>query len=73
MTWLSRQNHLTCLETESCVLETESKLGDSSHLKSPMDDPALNPKCMTTSDWIEVQCKDKIVGDIIKIYKAKEL
>ena len=34
---------------------------------------ALNPKCMTTSDWIEAQSKDKIVGDIIKMYKAKEL
>ena len=28
---------------------------------------------MTTSDWIEAQSKDKIVGDIIKMYKAKEL
>ena len=25
------------------------------------------------SDWIEAQSKDKIVGDIIKMYKAKEL
>ena len=28
---------------------------------------------MTTSDWIEAQSKDKIVGDNIKMYKAKEL
>ena len=28
---------------------------------------------MTTSDWIEAQSEDKIVDDIIKMYKAKEL
>ena len=38
-----------------------------------MNDSALNLKCMTTSDSIEAQSKDKIVGDIIKMYKAKEL
>ena len=72
MTWLSVQSHLTCPETESCVSETESKLGNSSHPRA-MDNPALNPKCMTTSDWIMAQSKDKIVGDIIKMYKVKEL
>ena len=72
MTWSSGQSHLTHLETESCVSERESKLGDFSHLKA-MDDPALNLKCMTTSYWVEAQSKDKIVGDIIKMYKAKEL
>ena len=59
---------MTCLGTDSFTSETESKLGDSS-----CPDPALNPKCVTTSDWIEAQSKDKIVGDIIKMYKAKEL
>ena len=52
--------------------EAESKLGDSSCL-AVNDDSSLNPKCMTTSDWIEAQSEDKIVGDIIKLYKAKEL
>ena len=28
---------------------------------------------MTMSDWIEAQSEDKIVGDIIKMYKAKEV
>ena len=55
------------METDPFASETESKLGDSSHL-----DPALNPRCMITSDWIEAQSKDNIVGDIIKMYKAKE-
>ena len=38
-----------------------------------MDDPALNLKCMTMSDWIEAWSKDKIVVAIIKMYKVKEL
>ena len=59
---------MTCPETDSFTSGTESKLGESSH-----PDPALNPKCMTTSEWIEAQSKDKIVGDIIKRYRAKEL
>ena len=66
ITWLSKQSHLTHPETDSFSSETESKLGNSSHL-----DPALNPKRMSTSDWREAQSKDKIVGDIIKMYKAK--
>ena len=68
ITQSSGQSHLTYPETELFVSETESKSGNSSHL-----DPSLNPKCMTTSDWIEAQCKDKFVGDIIKMYRAKEL
>ena len=72
ITQSSRQSHLTCPETKSVVSEMESKLGDSSHL-GVNEDPSLNLKCMTTSDWIEAQSKDKIVGNIIKLYKAKEL
>ena len=72
ITWLSRQIHLTHLETESFASEMESKLGDFSWLGDNKD-PSFNLKCMTTSDWIQAQSKDKIVGDIIKMYKAKEL
>ena len=68
ITQSSRQSHLTCLETELFESEAESKMGDFSH-----PEPALNLKCMTTAGWIEAQSKDKIVGDIIKMYKAKEL
>ena len=79
LTWLtitfiqsSRQSHLKRLETESFVSETESKPGDSSCL-GVNEDPSLKLKCMTMSDWIEAQSKDKTVGDIIKLYKANEL
>ena len=37
------------------------------------EDTLFNPKCMTLSVWIEAQSKDKIVGNIIKMYKAKEM
>ena len=59
---------MTHPDAESFTSETESKLGDSSH-----PDPSLNPKCMTMSDWIETQSKDKIGGNSIQTYKAKEL
>ena len=43
-------------------------MGNSSH-----PELVLNPNCMTTLDWIEAQSNDRIVGDIIKMYKTKEL
>ena len=72
ITWLSRQSHLTHLEIMLIISETESKLQNSSHLGVDEDLP-LNPKCMTTSDWVEAQSRDKNVGEIICLFKAKEL
>ena len=66
VTWSSKQSCLTCLETDSFTLETESKLGSFSCL-----DPALNPKCMTTSDWTEAQSKDKIFVISLKYIKPR--
>ena len=71
-TWSSRQSCLTCLETELFASETESKPDDSSHL-GVNEDLSLNPKCMTTSDQVEAQSRDKNVGEIICLFKAKEL
>ena len=36
-------------------------------------DPTLNPRCMTTLDWVEVQFKGKTIGQAICLYKSKEL
>ena len=63
---LSRQNHPTYLKTEL------SKLDTLSHLGVDIDSP-LNPKCTTPSDWVEAQSRDKNVGEIIHLFKAKEL
>ena len=72
ITRLSRQSHLTHPESDSSVSKTVSKLNDSSHLEVDTDLP-LNPKCMTTLDWVEAQSKDKTIGEIIQLLKAKEL
>ena len=72
MTQLSRQSHLTCPEAESCTLKTVSKL-DNSSCPVVDNDPQLNPKCMTTLDWVEAQSKDKNIGEIICLFIGKEL
>ena len=36
-------------------------------------DPTLNPRCMTTWDWVKAQFKDKTIGKVIHLYKSKEL
>ena len=72
ITQSSRQSHPTCLEAELYISKTVSKLNDSSHLGVD-NDPQLNPKCMTTLDWVEAQSKDKNIDDIIHLFKAKEL
>ena len=33
----------------------------------------LNPKCMTQQDWVEAQSKDPTIGEIIQLFKTKEL
>ena len=68
----SGQSGPTYLESEPSVSKTVSKLDDSSHPGVDSDFP-LNPKCMTTLDWIETQSKDKTIGEIIRLFKAKEL
>ena len=64
ITQSSQQNHPTHLESESFISKTVSKLDDSSHPGVDTDSP-LNPKCMTTLDWVEAQSKDKTIGEII--------
>ena len=72
ITWLSGQSHLTHPEAELSTSKTVSKPDNSSHLGDD-NDPSLNPKCMTTLDWVEAQSKDKTIGKIICLFKAKEL
>ena len=53
-------------------MKTVSKPDDSSHLGLATDHQ-LNPKCMTTLDWVQAQHKDKTIGEILQLFKAKEL
>ena len=64
----SRHSHLTHLEAESFASQTD----DSSHLRENQY-PSLNPRCMTTLDWVEAQSKDKTISNVIHLYKSKEL
>ena len=71
----SRQSCPTHPEIKSSVSKAVTKPDDSrylevitSHLKNQ-----LNPKCMTKLHWVEAQSKDKTIGEIIQLFKAKEL
>ena len=66
------QSHLTHLEAESSISKTVIKLDDSIH-PEVVTDHQLNPKCMTKLDWVDTQSKDKTIGGIIQLFKAKEL
>ena len=70
ISWSSRQSHLICLETESSISKTVSRPVNSSH-PGVDDDPPLNPKCMTTSDWVEAQSKDKILAKLSAYLKQR--
>ena len=67
---LSRQSHLTHPESEST--KTVSKLDDSS-CPEVASDHQLSPKCMTKLNWVKAKSKDKAIGEIIQLFKAKEL
>ena len=71
----SNQSHMTCLETESSVLQTVSMADDSDHLVLTIgqEGDKLNPKCMTKQDWVEAQSKNKTIGEIIHLFKTKKL
>ena len=71
-TQLSRHSCPKCPETELFVSETESKPDNSSHLGAD-EDLSLSPKCMTTSDWVEAQSRDKNVREIIHLFIVKKL
>ena len=71
----SRQSHPTHPEPELSISKTVTKPDVSSHLEGVTGHlkNQLNPKCMTKLDWVEAQSKDKTIGEIIQLFKAKEL
>ena len=68
ITQSSGQSRPTCSEAESFTLQM-----DNHNHPGNDQDPSLTPRCMTTLEWVEVQSKEKIIGDIICLYKLKEL
>ena len=75
ITRLSVQSHTTCLEPELSTIQTVPKVDDSDHLAlaSGQSGDQLNPKCMTQLDCMEAQAKDKTIGEIIHLFRTKEL
>ena len=66
----SNQSHTTCLEHESSELENTSDVDDSDCPATRLLGNKLNPKCMTMQ---EAQSKDKIISEIVHLYKSKQL
>ena len=66
---------MTHLEPELSMLQTVLKVDDSDHLALACGQSGdqLNPKYRTQPDWVEEQSKDKTIGEIIHLFKTKEL
>ena len=62
ITRLSNQSHMTHLDGSECLA-----------LASRQSGQKFNQKCMTKQDWVEVQSKDKAIGEIIHLFKTKKL
>ena len=70
ITWLSDQRHL---EERSSEARKVVNADDSSCLTARQLEDKLNPKCMSMQDWIEAQSKDKIIGEVVQLFKSKKL
>ena len=66
MTRSSGQRHPTHLESESSIPGAAIKSVESSH-------PEMNWKCMTKHGRVEAKSKVKTIGEVIQLFKAKEL
>ena len=75
ITRLSNSSCMTCPEPGSFELETVLNADDSDYpaLATRQLESKLIPKCMTIQDWIEAQSRDKIISDIVHLFKSKKL
>ena len=71
----SNQSCMTHLEPGSSKLKIILKVDDSDHLAlaTRQLENKLNPKCMTVQDWVETQSKDKIIGEIVHLFKSRKV
>ena len=60
-------------EHGSSKLENITNAHDSDHLTAGLLEKKLNPKCMTLQDCVEAQSKDKIISEIVCLFKSKKL
>ena len=73
ITQSSNQSCMTHLEHGSSELEKVVNVDNSDCLATRQLEKKLNPKCMTIHDWVEAQCKDKIISKIVHLFKSKKL
>ena len=64
---------MTCLEHGSSELEIITNADDSDHLAIGLLENKLNPKCITIQDWVEAQSKDKIISEIVHLFKSMKM
>ena len=69
----SNQSHMTCTKHGLSELEKVVNADDSDHPATGQFENKLNPKCMTIQDWVESQSKDKIISEIVHLFKSKKL
>ena len=67
------QSHMTCSEHGSSELEKVVNVDESDHLATGQLENKLNPKYMTIQDWVEAQSKDKIISEIVHLFRSKKL
>ena len=69
----SNQSCSTHPEQGLSKLESITSRDDSDHLTTGSLENKLNPKCMTIQDWVDAQSKDKIIGEIVLLFKSRKL
>ena len=73
ITWSSNQSCTTCLEHGLSEVRKVVITDDSSCPTTGQLENKLKPKCMTIHDWVEAQYKDKIISEIVHLFKSKKL
>ena len=69
----SDQNHTTCPKQGSSELKSIKGVNDSDHPTTGPLENNLNPKYMTIQDWVDAQFKDKIISEIVLLFKSRKL
>ena len=73
ITQSSNQSHLMCVENGSSEARKVVSVDDSSLPTARQLEDKLNSKCMSIQDCIEAQSKDKIIGEIVQLFRSKKL
>ena len=73
ITWSSNQSHPRSPESRQSEVRKAANADNSSCPTVRQLEDKLNPKCMSIQDWAEAQSKDKIIGEMFRLFKSKKL